>query len=136
MAAGYLSSSARRRSSRIWGALLGGALAAGGVAWAEPAQAQTKIAAVELRRAVAETEDGLRVTAALRRLFDKRQAELSVREADLQKEKEELDKAAQAKSIPQADLQKRYARLQQAAAELQGLAYEYQREMAIKENEL
>lgn len=128
--------SSRRRSSRLWAALLGGTLALGAVAWAAPAQAQTKIAVVDLRRAVLETEEGLRVQASLKKLFDSRQTELDTKQTQLQKDKEALDKEIQSKKTPQDVLQKKLENLQKTAAELQGLTYDYQREMSRKESEL
>lgn len=129
-------SSVRRRSSRIWAALLGGALAVGAFTWAAPAQAQMKIAVVELRRAVLETEEGLRVQASLKKLFDSRQTELDAKQTQLQKDKEALDKEIAAKKTPQDVLQRKLENLQKAAAELQALTYDYQREMSRKESEL
>ena len=128
--------SARRRSNRIWAALLGGALSVGALAWSEPAEAQMKIAVVDLRRAVLETEEGLRVQASLKKLFDSRQTELDTKQTQLQKDKEALDKEIQAKKTPNDVLQKKLENLQKTAAELQGLSYDYQREMSRKESEL
>jgi outer membrane protein len=130
------SSSVRRRSSRLWAALLGGALALGALTWSEPAEAQMKLAVVDLRRAVLETEEGLRVQASLKKLFDSRQNELDTKQTQLQKDKEALDKEIAAKKTPQDVLQKKLETLQRAAAELQSLTYDYQREMSRKEGEL
>src|SRR5262245_30227817 len=98
MARSQTSFSARRRSSRIWGAVLGGALAAGALAWAAPAQAQNasmKLAVVDVRRAVLETEEGLRVQSSLKKLFDSRQTELEAKQVQLQKDRDTLEKDAQ-----------------------------------------
>lgn len=128
--------SARRRSSALWAALLGGALSVGALTWSEPAHAQMKIAVVDLSRAVLETEEGLRVQASLKKLFDSRQTELDARQVQLQKDKEALDKEIQAGKTPKDTLQKKLENLQKTAAELQGLTYDYQREMTRKQNEL
>src|SRR5262245_57712100 len=96
MAAPHPLRSSRRRSSRVLAAVLGGALAAGAGAWATPAQAQVKMAVVDARRAVLETEDGLRLQAALKKLFDSRQTELDAKQAQLQKDRDALEKDAQA----------------------------------------
>ncbi|MEZ4294810.1 MAG: OmpH family outer membrane protein [Polyangiaceae bacterium] len=134
--------SAARRSSRFWAALFGGALAVSGLAWSAPAAAQTptapsvRMGVVDVRRAVLETEEGLRVQASLKKLFDSRQTELDQKQLQLQKDKEALDKEFQAKKTPQDVLQKKLENLQRTAAELQALTYDYQREMTRKENEL
>lgn len=136
MAPARPSSSPRRRSSALWAALLGGALSVGALTWSEPAHAQVKIAVVDLQRAVLETEEGLRVQASLRKLFDSRQTELDARQVQLQKDKEALDKEIQAGKTPKDTLQKKLENLQKTAAELQGLTYDYQREMSRKQSEL
>ncbi len=129
-----------RRSSRIWSrllpALVGAGLAAGTLAWAAPAQAQTKMAVVDVRRAVLETEEGLRVQSSLKKLFDSRQQELDQKQTQLQKEREILEKEAQTGKTPKDALQKKLETWQRSAAEVQNLTYEYQREMSRKENEL
>ena len=125
-----------RRHHRLWAALLGGALAIGGIAWASPAQAQAKLAVVDVRRAVLETEEGLRVQASLKKLFDSRQTELDAKQVQLQKDKEALDKEYQAGKTSKDVLQKKLEALQKAAAEIQGLTVDYQREMSRKETEL
>jgi outer membrane protein len=100
------------------------------------AQAETKIAVVDVRRAVMETEEGLRVAASLKQLFDSRQVELADREKQLMGEKEQLDRDAKAGKVPQAQLQKQYAEWEKAVSEVQKLLYEYEREMQVKQREL
>ncbi len=95
-----------------------------------------KIAVIDLRRAIAETEAGLRVQAQLKRIFDVRQGELETKNHQLQTDKEALEKEAQSGKTPKEALQKKYERLLQADAELQRLQGEAQREMARKEQEL
>src|SRR5688572_29973467 len=85
--------------------LAGALLAAGVVLFAPLASAQTKVAVVDVQRAVMQTEDGLRAQATLKKLFDSRQQELNKKQADLGKQKEDIDK--QAKVMSQAALQKR-----------------------------
>ncbi len=132
--------SPRRQRSRLFSrflpALLGGAIAVGAVAWAAPAQAQTKMAVVDVRRAVLETEEGLRVQASLKKLFDSRQTELDAKQIQLQKDKEAFDKEVQAGKTPKDVLQKKLENMQKTAAEIQGLTVDYQREMSRKESEL
>src|SRR5215831_495023 len=59
---------------------------------ASGAFAQMRVAVVDTQRAVAETEDGLRAQATLKKLFEKRQRELDQKQKDLQKEGEDLQK--------------------------------------------
>lgn len=105
-----------------------------------PAQAQQaagpKIAVVDVRRAVTETEEGLRVTATLKRLFEARQKELDEKQQQLQKDKDALDKEAKAGKTSQDALQRKYEKLQQSASDLQTLMMNSQREMQQKEQEL
>lgn len=100
------------------------------------AQTSPKIAVIDLRRAVLETEDGLRVQATLKKLFDARQVELDQKQQGLQRDKDELEKDAQAGKANKESLQKRYEALQKQFAELQSVIVEYQREMQRKEGEL
>ena len=69
---------------------------------AAPAAAQSKVAVIDVRRAVLETEQGLRVQATLKKLFDNRQVELDGKQRQLQTDKETLDKEAQAGNAPVA----------------------------------
>lgn len=100
------------------------------------AAAQNKVAVIDLRRAVTDTEDGLRVQSRLKQLFDSRQQELDDKQKGFQQAKESLDKDAKAGKVSKADLQKRYEALQQTALELEKLAMEYQREMQRQESQL
>jgi len=106
---------------------------------AAPASAQTapsKIAVVDTRRAVAETEQGLRVQATLKKLFDARQVELDAKQRQLQTDKEALEKEMQHGKTSKELLQKKYEKLVQLDAELQKITVDYQREMQRKEQEL
>jgi len=104
-----------------------------------PAAAQTpapRIAVIDVRRAIAETEAGLRVQAQLKRIFDQRQGELETKNRQLQADKEALEKEAQGGKTPKEALQKKYERLLQADAEIQRIQVDSQREMSRKEQEL
>lgn len=106
-------------------------------AWSGTAAAQeSKIAVIDLRRAVIETEDGLRVQSKLKQLFDSRQTQLDGKQKAFQEAKANLEKQAQQGKMSKQELQKRYDALQQQAAELQGMLVQYQREMQQQENEL
>lgn len=98
------------------------------------ASAQTKIAVVDVQRAVMQTEDGLRAQATLKKLFDSRQQELNKKQVDLGKQKEEIDK--QAKVMSQGALQKRAEEWQKAMMELQAVFVEYNKELEKKQKEL
>jgi outer membrane protein len=110
-----------------------GALAQGPAA--APA-ASPRVAVIDLRRAVIETEEGLRVQATLKKLFDARQVELSQKERSLQGELEELEKEAKAGKAPPAAISQKREALQRQYAGLQQTLVEYQREMQRKEGEL
>ncbi|MBI4703612.1 MAG: OmpH family outer membrane protein [Deltaproteobacteria bacterium] len=99
------------------------------------ARAQARFAVIDLRRAVIETEDGLRVQAKLKQLFDSRQTELDGKQKDFQRAKEELDGEAKGGKLAKPELAKKLERLQQQAAELQTTLVEYQREMQRQESE-
>ena len=113
-------------------AVAGGAL----LLSAAPAAAQSKVAVIDVRRAVLETEQGLRVQATLKKLFDQRQGDLDAKQRQLQTDKEVLDKEAQGGKVSKEVLQKKYETLQRAAAELQSSMVDSQREMQRKEGEM
>ena len=106
------------------------------VAAPRDAAAQAKIAVVDVRSAVLETEEGLRVQATLKKLFDSRQVELDTKQRNLQTEKDALDKEAAAGKTPKEALQRKADNLQKQFGELQALIVDYQREMQRKESEL
>jgi outer membrane protein len=99
-----------------------------------PAFAQTKMAVVDVQRAVMQTEDGLRAQATLKKLFDSRQQELNKKQTDLQKQKEEIDK--QSHVLSQAALQKKVDDWQKQMVELQTTFVEYNKELEKKQKEL
>lgn len=129
------------RLRRVAGPLLAALLAGGTPLFAgTPASAQTaapfKLAVIDVRRAVLETEQGLRVQATLKKLFDARQVEIDNKTRQLQADKEALEKDAQRKKVSQEVLQKKYEALLKQDAELQRLTLEAQREMQRKEQEM
>ena len=91
------------------------------------ASAQTKVGVVDVQRAVASTEDGLRAQATLKKLFDSRQQELNKKQTDLQRQREDLDK--QAKVLPKDALTKRIDEWQKQMMELQAIFLEYNKEL-------
>ncbi len=98
------------------------------------AAAQMKVAVIDVQRAVASTEDGLRAQATLKKLFDSRQQELNKKQTELQKQREDIDK--QSKVLPQAALQKRIDDWQKQMLDLQQVFLEYNKELEKKQKEL
>ena len=105
-----------------------------------PASAQSapgpKYAVIDVRRAVLETEQGLRVQATLKKLFDSRQVELESKQRQLVADKEVLEKEAQQGRTSKDLLQKKYEALLKQDAELQRSTGDAQREMQRKEQEM
>jgi outer membrane protein len=115
--------------------LAGGALLLGPA----PAMAQTappRIAVIDVRRAIAETEEGLRVQSKLKKLFETRQIDIEGKTRQLQDDKAVLEKEAQNPKVDKAILQKKYEKLVQLDGEIQRLQVEAQREMQRKEQEM
>jgi len=98
------------------------------------ASAQTKVGVIDVQRAVASTEDGLRAQATLKKLFDSRQQELNKKQTDLQRQREEIDK--QAKVLPKEALTKRIDDWQKQMMDLQAVFLEYNKELEKKQKEL
>jgi outer membrane protein len=98
------------------------------------ASAQTKVGVVDVQRAVASTEDGLRAQATLKKLFDSRQQELNKKQTDLQRQREDIDK--QAKVLPKDALTKRIDEWQKQMMDLQAIFLEYNKELEKKQKEL
>ncbi len=97
------------------------------------ALADTKVAYVDLQRALEETEDGKRAKAKLKSDFDRKQKELDDKQEELKKMKDALDKKAtlmkpEALQKEQQDFQSRFVELQQTYARLQ-------RDLASKEQD-
>ena len=98
-------------------------------------QAQTtRMAVVDLQRALNETEDGRRAKARLKRLFKSRQRTLDKRQNELKALKEQIEE--QRTVLSREALQKRVEEFQKAYVELQSTYVEYQRELAQKEAQL
>jgi outer membrane protein len=125
------------RSARrllIWLASL--ALAAAPVLSAAAARAELKIAVIDLRRAMSDTEDGLRMKSQIQELIDVRQTEYEGKEKAYAAAKSELETLAKDPKAPEAELRKRYAALERQAVELQAAGLAFRREMQQRENEL
>jgi outer membrane protein len=119
---------------RLLASVVGAALAVAFFFTSGIASAQTKVAVVDVQRAVASTEDGLRAQATLKKLFDSRQQELNKKQTDLQHQREDIDK--QAKVLSKDALQKRVDDWQKQMLELQAVFVEYNKELEKKQKEL
>ena len=96
--------------------------------------AQAKIAVVDVNRAVSSTEEGLRATATLKKVFDSRQVELNKKQNDLQKQREDIEK--QSKVLSKEALSKRMEDWQRQMLELQQVFVEYNKEIEKKQKEI
>jgi outer membrane protein len=99
------------------------------------AAADTKIAVIDLRRAIADTEDGMRVQARLQELFDARNDEYEAKEKAYVDAKAEFDKLQKEKA-PEEVLRKKGAALEKMIMELQSSQLTYRKELQRQENEL
>lgn len=112
-------------------------LAASAVALAAPslvADASSKIGIVDTQRVVMESEDGMRMRATLKKVFDERQLDLDKKQNDLQKERETLEK--QRGVLKPEQLAERAERWQMEVARVQQMFVEYNQELQKKQNEL
>ncbi len=123
-----------RTRTRLVAAIISSAIALAFFLVSGVASAQTKVGVVDVQRAVASTEDGLRAQATLKKLFDSRQQELNKKQTDLQRQREDLDK--QAKVLPKDALTKRIDEWQKQMMELQAIFLEYNKELEKKQKEL
>lgn len=116
------------------GSVVAVCLALGFVSTPVAAEPSTKVAVVDTQRAIMETEDGLRMQATLKKLFDSRQRELDKKQVDLQKERDDIEK--QRGVLSQEALTKRVEKWQREMMQLQTVFVEYNKEMQKKQNEL
>jgi outer membrane protein len=96
--------------------------------------ADQKVAVVDTQRVVMETEDGLRMQATLKKLFDKRQLEIDKKQNELQGEREDIDK--QRGVLSQEALATRVEKWQREVAQVQQVFVDYNKELQKKQNEL
>ncbi|MCS6901886.1 MAG: OmpH family outer membrane protein [Myxococcales bacterium] len=99
----------------------------------EEACAQTKMAVIDMQKAINETNEGAQANNNLKKLFDKRQVELNGREETLRKEKLQLEKRC--RSTSQAQCQAGMEELQRKAIELQELMGQYQQDIQKRQVE-
>lgn len=95
---------------------------------------QTKIAVVDMQRALNETEDGRKAKEKLKKIFEERQKTLDKQQNDLKAMKESLEK--QRDVLSREVLAKKFEEYQKAFGELQQTYMEFQRELQSKEGEL
>jgi outer membrane protein len=100
------------------------------------ALAQSKIAVVDSVRAAQNCVEGLKAQAMLKKLFDNRQIELEAKQQQLAKEKEAIEREAQAGKTNKDAVQRKYEAWQKQALEVQNTFIAYQKEMTRKQQEL
>lgn len=94
----------------------------------------TKVAIVDLQRAINETEEGRKAKDRLKKLFESRQQGLDKKQQDLKKLKDELDQ--QKNVLSREALETKVESYQKQLVDLQQIYVDYQRELAEKEGEL
>ena len=100
------------------------------------AWAQGKIAVIDLRRAVFDTEDGLRVQAKLQQLLDARQNDFEAKKKTYDDAQAELERLAKEGKTPDSELRKKYAAFEKLAIDLQTTQMKYKAEVQRQENDL
>lgn len=98
------------------------------------AYAEMKIAVVDTQRAMMETEDGLRMQANLKKIFETKQQELDTKQKALEGERADIEK--QQGVLSQEALQRRVATWQQDMVALQQTYVQFNQELQAKQNEL
>lgn len=104
------------------------------LALARGAQAQSRIAVVDVQHAVMQTEDGIRAQATLKKQFDKSQQELDGKQIELQKAREDIER--QSRVLSREALQKRMEDWQRRMVDLQTVFVEYNKQLQKKQGEL
>lgn len=98
------------------------------------ALAEMRIAVVDTQRAMMETEDGLRMQATLKKIFEAKQRELNSKQQELETERADIEKQ---KGVLSAEaLQRRAEAWQQEMVALQQLFVQFNQELQAKQNEL
>jgi outer membrane protein len=101
---------------------------------AGPAKADTRVAVIDMQRAVMQTEDGLRAAANLKKLFESKQQELNRKQVELGKQHDEIEK--QSKVLSKEALAKRVDDWQKQMTDLQSVYMEYNKELDKKRQEI
>lgn len=93
----------------------------------------TKVATIDLQKAINDTNEGQRATDTLKKLFEKHQVELNQKQETLYKERGAL--AKKCKSLGQAQCQSGMEELEHKMAELQNLMVGYQQDIQKRQGE-
>jgi outer membrane protein len=106
---------------------------------AQPASQQApagaiRIAVVDLQHAVLMTREGQRAQVSLKQVYDQWQKELDTKNAELTRERQELDR--QAPSLTKSVLDKRREDLQRKETELKAVFVEHDRDLKKRQDEL
>ena len=102
--------------------------------FARPLHAEdVKLGFVDLRRALAETEDGRKARANLKKEFDKKQKELDEQQEDVKKALEDLNKKRTL--LPADTVRQKEAELQERIGKVQQTYMRHQQDLAAKEEE-
>lgn len=101
---------------------------------ASTAFADTKVAAVDVQRALLQTEEGVRAAGTLQNFTRKRQGELDGLQDALQKEQDDLRK--QSMVLSRGAFQRRTEHWQRSMLDVQTRFIQYNKELATKQQEL
>jgi outer membrane protein len=93
----------------------------------------TKVATIDLQKAINDTNEGQRATDTLKRLFEKHQVELNQKQETLYKERAAL--AKKCKTLGQAQCQAGMEELEHKMADLQNLMVGYQQDIQKRQGE-
>ena len=93
----------------------------------------TKVATIDLQKAINDTNEGQRATDTLKKLFEKHQVELNGKQETLYKERASL--AKKCKSLGQAQCQAGMEELEHKMLELQNLMGSYQQDIQKRQGE-
>jgi len=102
--------------------------------FAAPVRAEdVKIGIVDLRRALAETDDGKKARSTLKRDFDKKQKELDEQQEEVKKALEDLNKKRTL--LPAETVRQKEGELQERIGKVQQTYMRHQQDLAAKEEE-
>ena len=111
-----------------------GALAGALVALPSPARADTKVAYVDLQRALTEIDEGKAARAALKEEFDQKQKMLDERKGEFEKMRGDFEKQS---SLMSDDARKeKQGEIERKGNELQGFFMQQQKELSDREREM
>lgn len=96
---------------------------------------ESKVAVVDVQRAVMQTEDGIRAQGTLKKLFDRRQQDLDAKQNELARAREDIE-LKQSRVLSREALQKRMEDWQRRMVELQTVFVDYNKELQKKQGEL